>query len=127
MSYNYGPLASKAVFLIAKFGKQVTLEITPLTTSDAAKPWRGPGAAAVTTKTPIGLVSSFEKEELDGERIKSTDIKLLVAGQDAQMSGVDIDRVTRAQVGGVWYGATDVSQIEPGDTKMLYTLRLRQG
>jgi hypothetical protein len=125
VSYSYAPLASKTVAIIAKYGKQVTLEITPLTAADSAKPWRGPGAAAVTTKTPMGVTSSFEKKEVDGERIKETDIKLLVAAGDAQMSGVSIDRVTRAQVGGVWYGASDVSQIEPGDTKMLYTLRLR--
>jgi len=127
VSYNYAPLAAKAVALIAKYGKTVTLEFTPLTTADANKPWRGPGGAAVTTKTPKGLTSTFEKDELDGERIKVTDIKLLIAGQDAEMSGVDIDRATRCQVSGVWYGASDVSPIEPGDTKMLYTLRLRQG
>lgn len=131
MTYSYAPLASKTVAIIAKYGKTVTLELGVLTAADAAKPWRGPGQpvppAEVPTKTPKGVVASFEKDEIDGERIKATDIKLLVAAGDAQMAGVDVDRVVRAQIGSTWYGATDVSQVEPGDTKMLYTLRLRQG
>lgn len=126
MSYGYGPLAAKAVTLIAKYGKTVTLErATSANPADANKPWRGPVQAAPLTRTPKGLVASWEKNEIDGEHIRATDIKLLVAGQDAQLVGVDIERFTIATVDTVAYGCTNVNPVKPGDTVLLYTLRLR--
>jgi hypothetical protein len=125
MSYNYAPLAAKAVAMLAKYGKTVQVQYdTSSAPADANKPWRGP-VSALTTKNPKALTVSFDKHELDGERIKASDIKLLIAAQDTEMAGVDIDRVKFATVAGVTYGATDVSPLEPGDTRLLYTLRLR--
>jgi hypothetical protein len=129
MSYNYGPLAAKAVAMIAKYGKLVTLEMaSSASPADAAKPWRGPDlVAAPITRTPKALEVSFEKNEIDGERIRTSDIKLLIAGQDPALAGFDIERVTFCTLNGKAYGATNLSPLMPGDTMMLYTLRLRQG
>lgn len=128
MSYNYGPLAAKAVALIAKYGKTVTLELASSSTPiDADKPWRGPDLDPLVSKTPKGLEASFEKNEIDGERVRTSDIKLLIGAQDPAIAGVDMERVLFATVDGVAYGATNLTIIKPGDTAMLYVIRLRQG
>lgn len=128
MTYNYGPLASKAVALIAKYGKAVQLELdaspAPL---DGAKPWRGPDLTTPTHVTPKGLVTSFTKNEINGDSIRVTDMKLLIAGQDATIAAISMDLVKFAQVDGVNYGADNLVPVRPGDTTLLYVLRLRQG
>lgn len=126
-TYNYGPISQKAVKLIAKYGKTVTLGAASQTPADANKPWRGPAAASDVTKTPKGVVASFEKSDIDGDAIKSTDAKLIVAAQDPALAGFDIKTVTYAIVDGSSIGAVYLKSAKPGDTELVYSFRLRQG
>ncbi len=127
MTYNYAPLATKTVALIAKYGKEIVLEFTDpdAVPADANKPWRGSDDLPITAR-PKCVQTTFDRNEIDGERIKATDIKVIIAAQDAQMEGVDVDRVLTGTLGDKAYGATNVSEIVPGDTSLLFTLRLRQ-
>ena len=127
MSYDYGPISAKALSLIAKYGKTVQLELiangAPL---DGARPWRGP-SQATTVKQPKAIQTAFDKDEIDGERIRTSDVKLVIAATDAALAGVDVDRVVRATVGGVSYGATNLTTVAPGDAAIVYVMRLRNG
>lgn len=127
MSFNYGPLAAKAVKLVTKYGKTVQLT-SPVSgdPADSDKPWRGP-APGDTVASPHGLVVSFEKDEIDGEHIRTSDLKLLLPAGDPALSGVDLDRVASVNVDGVDYGATNLKPVKPGDTVLIYFMRLRNG
>lgn len=133
MSYNYGPLASKAVQLIAKYGSSVLLEFVfdSDVPADATRPWRGPNVGATQNYSPKGLVTTFDKNQINGDMIRSTDMQLLVAGQDPAVlqliaAGYSMDDVQFAQTSaGGRLACQNLSPIVPGDTVMLYTLRLR--
>lgn len=129
MSYNYGPLAAKSVKLIAKYGAEVDLHFLAGDVLDPDKPWRGPDQTHNATRSIKGLVTTFERDEIDGELVKRTDVKLLVAAQDAGLAGLDIATATQASVikdgGAKVYGCSNLTPVAPGDTTIIYTLRLR--
>jgi hypothetical protein len=76
----------------------------------------------------MGVVASFEKEEIDGSAIQSTDLKLIVAALDPALvaSGFDPALVVRATVASKVYGAKYVEPIEPGSEPIIYIYRLRK-
>lgn len=123
--FNYGPLAAKAAKLIAKYGKTVTLvAAASADPADSAAPWRGPAAGTVTAQ-PQGIVVSFSKDEINGEHIRASDLKLLLAAGDAALAGFDLDAATTCTVDGVDYGATNLKPVKPGDTALVHFVRLR--
>lgn len=127
MSFNYGPLAAKAVKLIAKYGKTVTLQAPASPDpADSARPWRGPAPGSLDA-SPKGLVVSFDKDEIDGEHIRTSDLKLLLAAGDPALVGYDLDAVATCTVDGVSYGATNLKPVKPGDTALVNFMRLRNG
>lgn len=134
MSYNYGPLASKAVALIAKYGANVPLFLlndldTP---ADAARPWRGPAQADNLNYNPKGLITTWSDDRINGDLIRSTDQLLLIAGQDPAIlqmisDGHAMEDVSYAITPAGRLSTMNISPVQPGDTLMLYTIRLRQG
>jgi hypothetical protein len=123
----YTKLGNSSVKLIAKFGKTVDLFCQPLAAADANKPWRGPNLAGEVRVSPKGLVTSFTTKEINGERIKDTDVKLLVAPGDPTLvaAGFDIKTLAFGEVDGVRYGAIELDTVKPADLALLYTIRLR--
>ncbi len=121
----YGPLANTAVSLIAKFGANVTLKLRSATPTSSSQPWRG--NTTETEVAPKGVVTTFDKKEIDGERILSTDLKLLVAAQDTTLTSFAPDLVVAAVIDSVRYGAEAYEKVKPGDTALIYTFRLRMG
>lgn len=132
-AYSYGPLASKAVQLIAKFGANWPLFFAGFldTPADPDKPWRGPNQNSSVNYSPKGVVSTFEKDQIDGDLLRTTDQSLLVAGQDPEVlrliaDGRDMDDVQFAlSPQGVRMPCKNITPVQPGGTIMLYTLRLR--
>lgn len=132
-AYSYGPLAAKAVALIAKYGATVAMSFVGdlETPADASKPWRGQVQTGGQTYSPKGLVSTFEKDQISGDLIRTTDQALLVAGQDPEVLRLigdgraldDLQWVTLST--GVRMPCKNLTPVQPGDTVMLYTLRLR--
>ena len=128
-TYNYGPISATATKLIAKFGAPVVFT-KPGTTvpADAARPWRGSDPASVESRTVSGVVTAFEQKELN-DRIRDTDLKLLVSYNDVGWSGwtyEDMKNATRVQSSdGKTYEATDISGVAPNGTNIVMTFRLR--
>ena len=100
--------------LIAENG--VTMQLVSSTTTGPAF-----NPVVVDTLTDIVAVrSNYNVNEVgDGSRIKSTDIKLLIASQVAPATGQKIiDGLKEMQI-------IDVSIIEPGEVVILYKVQVR--
>lgn len=124
----YSGLATKAVTLIAKYGTVVLFTAQPTAAADATKPWRGPDlSGAPITVSPSAVKDSFSIKEITGERIKETDLKLLVAGQDPALVGVswDVDTTMFCDFGGRRYACLVIEVVKPADLALLYIMRLR--
>lgn len=73
-------------------------------------------------------MASFDKNEVNGDTIVSTDIKLLVAKGDAGWTDFtqdDMGRCREATLNGVVYDCLDVSDVMPDGNKIVLTYRLR--
>lgn len=128
---SYQSLSAASVRLIAKWGKDVVLISEPSTPADAGKPWLG-SARDETQWTKVegvkGLPAEWTSKELKDSRITQEDVKLLVAGEDPALleAGLDMVDVTHVELEGVRLGAMVVDDLKPGDTNLLFTLRLRR-
>lgn len=124
----YDGLNATSVALIAKYGKSVTLFSEPTTPADPNKPWRGSSRDENnwTKKTVKGVEDEWEKEEVDGDRVRYTDLKVLVAAGDPALVGLDPEVVTGADMEGVRYAALRVGRVKPGDVNLVLTYRLRK-
>lgn len=124
----YTSLGNASVKLVAKYGSVWDLYVKPADNPLNATPWR-PEAAADIKSTPKGVLTSFDKEEIDGESIKASDLKLLVAAGDPALvvTGFDPLNVVYADKNGKRYGASLVQPVDPGDVPLIYTYRLRLG
>lgn len=88
-----------------------------------------PVIAADVKGQPKGVLTSFDKEEIDGETIKATDLKLIVAAGDPALTveGFDPLDVVYAEKDSKRYGASLVQPVNPGGTPLIYTYKLRLG
>ena len=122
----YTSLIAAAKGLIAEYGKTVTLQQGTATPLDTNKPWRGNSPTTGSTAAPKGVVVSFAKEELDGDRITVSDLKLVVAADDDALSAFDCTLVVAAVVDGNTYGALLVQPVKPGSEDIVFKFRLRK-
>lgn len=121
MSDLYTRLAAVALAQIQDKGRTVTLS-TPGT--DVYSPSAGtftPGTP--TTQTPKALFTNFTLHEIDGDLIRSDDKKCLIAATSLTAAPTDKDTITD---GGLEYSVLPIEEIKPGDTAILYKLRLRR-
>src|SRR5688572_19152447 len=103
----YEDLQLAATEIMTEFGKPCVLFDEPTTPLDAAKPWRGSSRnEALWTKVTVTAVEDeFEREEVDGDRVRSTDLLVIVSGGDAGLGSFDVSRVTGADMEGQRYAA----------------------
>jgi hypothetical protein len=121
---DYAALAATAKRLIDENGRDVTLTRKDRTPVDPAKPWRAGG----TTDTTIGpfraVVVPYTEEEMGGTLIKRGDRQALVSGLDGSTNLVE-QYNTLTDGSDIWkIEAVDI--INPGDTRVVYTLQLRK-
>ena len=112
MAYDYTNISNTAKNLIDKFGRSITLR--SVTTSGTE--WN----PTITNSDSIiiGVFTKFDKSEIDGNLILSTDKKVLT-----------YDEVTtddKIVDSGITYEVKSVNPIQPANTKIIYKVQLRQ-
>lgn len=113
--------------LITKNGRPVTLQLLSRTPEDAAKPWRGPdpdpeeGIAA--SEDVIGVFTDYKESEIDGVDVRRGDKRLLVA---AKASALNLETFDIALDAGTVWRLFNIELLEPGTTRILYTMTARQ-
>jgi hypothetical protein len=131
MALSYSALAAKADSLITKFGRSMTLtrndQADP---SDPSKPWRGSTGAADVSITVIGVFTDYTKEDVDGTLVRRGDKKVILSASAATTaagsSNSKVEDYDALVDGGVSWNIVHTTVVEPGDTRIIYELQVRQ-
>lgn len=123
MSINYVGLAGMAKRKIEAAGRSVTL-VKPASSLATSDPLDGTTGAG-TTQTVIGVFKDFTDGQIDGDKIRRSDQKLIVAQDSA--AGVDLSQYTIVRDGGVQWIVVDVQPKKPGSVALAYVFHLRKG
>lgn len=128
MAINYVNLAAVAKRLIEENGRPVVLVQMTTTVADAAMPWRGTTGADV-TRSMTAVNFDYKAEDVDGERIKRGDQRLLVAAT-SMTAGTDLTKYDQVQDtdGAILktYRIVKARKITPGPTDVYWELQLRE-
>lgn len=130
MALNYANFRLLAERLINENGRTMTLTRQDQgNASDPTKPWRSSTGAAEISFPVVGVVIEYEKDEVDGTLILRGDKRLLVAAKDiddASPANTKVEDYSKITDGAVVYRIINAQVIEPGDTRILYDLQVRQ-
>lgn len=124
MAYNYAPLAATAKRLVEQFGRPVEFFRKSETPADPDKPWRG----SVSPDTRVQLIAvlvDYTLEEATSDHVLRGDKRAFVA--QLSIPGIDLtdfDRMVDAD--GQTWSVVRIETINPGDTRLLYDVQLRQ-
>lgn len=69
---------------------------------------------------PKAIVSSFERSLIDGTQIQSNDLLVLISANELSFEPKN------AKIDNVAYAVIDPSPVEPGDSKIMWRLHLRE-
>lgn len=129
---NYASFRNLAERLIEENGRDLSLvrrdQGNPV---DPTKPWRDSTEAAEITVVVKGVVIEFEKEDFDGSLVRRGDKRILIAdksvidegGSAANLQIEDYDHILDETVR---WKILDANVIEPGDTRIMFDLQVRQ-
>lgn len=121
---DYANLAAVALRLIQANGRAVSLrKVTTGAPGDSAKPWV-PGAEATADTTATGVFLDTQRSFITGELIPTDEsVLLLSASELGALVPINKDRIVDGS--DVWE-VTKVDTLEPGDTALLYELRIKK-
>lgn len=109
--------------LIDKNGRLVTFSKETRTASDASKPWKKTTGTAASF-TMICSFINYESREIDGDKIKVGDQKMLANAIDnGDNNIVDFNTVTD---GDETWRIKKVDSIRPGDIVVMYEVQVRK-
>ena len=99
--------------------------------TDPAKPWRGSTEADEITVVVKGVVIGFEKEDFDGTLVRRGDKQILIADKSVideggSASNLKIEDYDHVLDGDVRWKILTAELIEPGDTRIMFDLHVRQ-
>jgi len=119
MPVNYSALQTTATRLLRENGQAITLNYE---SSEVIDPATGVVTTVATNNSisGYGLASNYDQSEIDGNSIRSSDIKLLLSNtSSAPQPG------WTATVDSKVHRVMDVRQIKPAGTNVMYILQLR--
>ena len=119
--FDYDPLISKAVALIAKYGRLITLVDKVTSIPDADEPWNVTAGTDNTTQVKA-VITNYAEKEIDGQLIKQGDKRMTFAAQD----GIDFLSFEAVRDNGQEYKMKIMNPIEPGGSAIVYIARLRK-
>lgn len=131
MALNYANFQGLAKRLIDENGREIVLVKSLATAANPAKPWLGSSAPHTGTGaeevTATGIFLDYDEKDIDETMIKRGDQRCLVAETDLSPATdiSDFDAVKDVDADVTWR-IVKVSTIQPGDTRILYDLQLRQ-
>ena len=132
MALNYTKFRLLAERLIEANGRDISLvrrdQGNP---TDPNKPWRGSTEADEIIVVVKGVFTEFEKEDFDGTLVRRGDKRVLIAdksvidegGGAANLKIEDYDHILD---GGTRWEIMKAELIEPGSTRILFDLHVRQ-
>lgn len=124
-AFDYSALAAKALELVTRFGRAVTLRRLNTTPPDPLKPWRGPadaraGAFSMAVSAVFVEPSSLQQLGLNADLVdwvaKSQNVAIVAAPQDLRDFSELLD--TDASV----WRITGVSTLQPAADRLLHFL-----
>lgn len=129
MSLAHAKFAKLARRLIAKHGRIVTIEKLSRTPEDSDKPWRGPDPdpeVGLEYSVPVkGVIVEYDDDQIDDDMIRRSDKRLLV-GVPASDPVTDFIGADYVRDGDSIYGIVRVQPVEPGETRCMYDIQIRQ-
>lgn len=132
MALNYTGFKLLAERLIEENGRALSLvrrdQGNP---TDPNKPWRDSTEAAEITVVVKGVVIEFEKKDFDGSLVRRGDKRILIADKSVIDEGgsatnLQIEDYDHILDGTVRWKILDADTIEPGDTRIMFDLHVRQ-
>ncbi len=123
---NYVRLASTAERLIRENGRDVAFfDKASAPPRDVDRPWRGTAPSATDpTVTAPAVIIPYMEEEIDGTSIKRGDKRMYVAENAATPN--QLENFDYVVDDGIRYSIQTVSTIDPGPTRVLYDIQVRQ-
>ncbi len=124
MAVDYAKLALTAQRLIEGNGRSVTFIKVSETPIDPNEPWRG-NTSAETTAVANAVLSSYDKEDIDGDLIRAGDQRAVVA--ELSVPGQDIEdfELLRDDENQEWK-IINVTKVRPGPTTLVFVAQLRK-
>ena len=129
---NYASFRLLAERLIEENGRNLSLvrrdQGNP---TDPAKPWRTSTETAEITVVVKGVVVEFDKEDFDGSLVRRGDKRILIADKSVIDEGggavnLQIEDYDHVLDGTVRWKILDANTIDPGDTRIMFDLQVRQ-
>jgi len=129
---NYASFRLLAERLIEENGRDLSLvrrdQGNPV---DPAKPWRDSTEAAEITVVVKGVVIEFDKEDFDGSLVRRGDKRILIADKSVIDEGgsatnLQIEDYDHILDGSTRWKILDANTIDPGDTRIMFDLQVRQ-
>ncbi len=98
---------------------------------DPAQPWRGSTEADEITVVVKGVFIEFEKEDFDGTLVRRGDKRVLISDKSVSDEGgsaanLKIEDYDHILDGGTRWKIMTVELIEPGDTRIMFDIHVRQ-
>lgn len=119
MAFNYSGLVTTAERLVAEYGREVTVVLESQTLADETKPWEGVTSSESSVTVP-GVFYDYDSEEVDNDSVRQGDQKLVV------YSATDLRNYSYVTSQGERWDIITVSQVQPGDTVVVYELQIRK-
>lgn len=122
----YDEIIADADELIKETGRKITVRHVPQgVIANADKPWDKSPSVPVDIDT-FGAFVAYDRKEVDGNQIKATDKKLLFTATNITFELTDRDQIIDSLTSKPW-AIIDVDLLQPGSTKVLYTVQVRKG
>jgi len=118
MTFDYARMKATADRLIAKFGQAATLR-RPTWTGTEQNP-----VAGTPTDYPVTVVVEvYAFSQIDGERVRRDDLKVLVARGALTVEPAVSDKIV---IGGAEHAIVSVRPTNPGGTVVMHELQARR-
>lgn len=122
----YDPIIATADRLITKYGRAIVARhVVDGAAPDPTKPWDKPTAGDPIDCPTNGVFTAYDAKSIDGTNIKATDLKLIFTATKLTFDLSSRDVIIDSLYGQI--AIIDVTLIQPGSTKVLYTVQTRRG
>lgn len=119
---DYSQQIQKAIDLIAKYGRTVTVQKTTIT-PDPTEPWKPQTETKIPTDEKAVFIQ-LEASQIDGTLIKSTDVSAIF-GVTETLTDMTVDDTIDDQNGVVW-SIIQVDKVQPAEQIILFEVILRK-
>jgi hypothetical protein len=122
MTFNYSGIGAVALKQINDKGRDITVRYAG--NDQVYNPATDTFTAGTDVDVPVkGVFTQFAKKDIDGELIKVTDKRVLIAGTALDNAPENNSKIID---GGIEYQVINTETIQPSDTVVLYMVQVRR-